>query len=84
MGFIKDKVIAPIAGHAAKHTSPELGHKAVNALGADKVSSRGLCKGAVPGNAALQACTMHWCSCLSCEAQQEGRRLLHRAAASCG
>jgi hypothetical protein len=37
MGFIKDKVVAPLAGHAAKHTSPELGHKAVEALGADKV-----------------------------------------------
>jgi hypothetical protein len=37
MGFIKDKVVAPLAGHAAKHTSPGLGHKAVEALSANKV-----------------------------------------------
>lgn len=37
MRFIKDKVIAPLAGHAAKHTSPELGHRAVDALGANMV-----------------------------------------------
>lgn len=39
MGFVKDKIIAPLAGHAAKHTSPGLGHKAVDAVGANKVGS---------------------------------------------
>lgn len=37
MGFIQDKVVAPVAGHVAKHTSPAVGHKAVNAIGPDKV-----------------------------------------------
>ena len=37
MGFIRDKVLAPVAGHVAKHTSPELGTKAVEAAGTDKV-----------------------------------------------
>lgn len=39
MGFIKDKVIAPIAGHVAKHTPPEIGTKAVEAAGTDRVSA---------------------------------------------
>lgn len=37
MGFVTDKIIAPLAGQAAKHTSPDVGHKAVDALGADTV-----------------------------------------------
>jgi hypothetical protein len=37
MGFLRDKVVAPLAGHVAKHTPPEAGHKAVAALGTDKV-----------------------------------------------
>lgn len=39
MGFIKDKIVAPLAGEAAKHTSPGVGHKAVDALGPDKARS---------------------------------------------
>lgn len=41
MGFIKD-VVAPLAGHAAKHvpTNSEVGNKAVNALGTHNVSLR--------------------------------------------
>lgn len=54
MGFM-DKVVAPLAGHAAKHTSPGVGHKAVDAVGADKV---GACGGRAAGqssNAKLHA-----------------------------
>lgn len=45
MGFIKDKVVAPLAGQAAKHTSPSVGHKAVDALGPDKARSLTCCEG---------------------------------------
>lgn len=41
MGFIKDKVIAPIAGHVAKHTSTETGHHVIEAVGTDKVRQQG-------------------------------------------
>lgn len=38
MGFIRDKVIAPIAGHVAKHTPPEVGTKAIEAAGTNRMA----------------------------------------------
>jgi hypothetical protein len=69
MGFIKDKIIAPVAGQAAKHTSPDVGHKAVVAVGAHTVcedvqqqqqGNRSCCAcGRVP-SAAHVASSSHW------------------------
>jgi hypothetical protein len=68
MGFVKDKIIAPLAGQAAKHTSPDVGHKAVDALGADTVRmwGRSRSRGAIAAvhgrvlSAARLASSSHW------------------------
>jgi hypothetical protein len=38
MEFPKDKVLAPVAGKLAHHTSSSTAHKAVEAVGTDKVN----------------------------------------------
>jgi hypothetical protein len=42
MGFFKDKVLAPVAGKVAHHTSSSTAHKAVEAVGTVKVKANAI------------------------------------------